>query len=277
MGERVTLRDGKFFRPKEKREEGGERFQGILKKVIRVAFQLLLISCFLFISHRLYLHLLEDPYFQVREVEVKGCRKLAEKTLLSFAKIEGMPNLFTVRLREIAKRLETHPWIEQVKVRKVFPNKISIQIEERKPIAILQLGEPYYIDKKGVIFSPVGDKDEYNYPFLTGLTRQNLEKDPMVTKSLIMKALEFLRIVDKEKVSPLEEISEIHMEKTFGIQCFTQTEGVEVRMGWDQFGEKLKRLSLIWSDLQKRGISVNSIDCSDLKRMVVKKIPQRGN
>ncbi|OGP86913.1 MAG: hypothetical protein A2156_14265 [Deltaproteobacteria bacterium RBG_16_48_10] len=277
MGERVTLRDGKFFRPKEKREEGGERFQGILKKVIRVAFQLLLISFFLFISHRLYLHLLEDPYFQVREVEVKGCRKLAEKTLLSFAKIEGMPNLFTVRLREIAKRLETHPWIEQVKVRKVFPNKISIQIEERKPIAILQLGEPYYIDKKGVIFSPVGDKDEYNYPFLTGLTRQNLEKDPMVTKSLIMKALEFLRIVDKEKVSPLEEISEIHMEKTFGIQCFTQTEGVEVRMGWDQFGEKLKRLSLIWSDLQKRGISVNSIDCSDLKRMVVKKIPQRGN
>jgi len=277
MGERVTLRDGKFFRPKEKREEGGERFQGILKKVIRVAFQLLLISFFLFISHRLYLHLLEDPYFQVREVEVKGCRKLAEKTLLSFAKIEGMPNLFTVRLREIAKRLETHPWIEQVKVRKVFPNKISIQIEERKPIAILQLGEPYYIDTKGVIFSPVGDKDEYNYPFLTGLTRQNLEKDPMVTKSLIMKALEFLRIVDKEKVSPLEEISEIHMEKTFGIQCFTQTEGVEVRMGWDQFGEKLKRLSLIWSDLQKRGISVNSIDCSDLKRMVVKKIPQRGN
>jgi cell division septal protein FtsQ len=277
MGERVTLRDGKFFRPKEKREEGGERFQGILKKVIRVAFQLLLISFFLFISHRLYLHLLEDPYFQVREIEVKGCRKLAEKTLLSFAKIEGMPNLFTVRLREIAKRLETHPWIEQVKVRKVFPNKISIQIEERKPIAILQLGEPYYIDKKGVIFSPVGDKDEYNYPFLTGLTRQNLEKDPMVTKSLIMKALEFLRIVDKEKVSPLEEISEIHMEKTFGIQCFTQTEGVEVRMGWDQFGEKLKRLSLIWSDLQKRGISVNSIDCSDLKRMVVKKIPQRGN
>lgn len=277
MGERVTLRDGKFFRPKEKREEGGERFQGILKKVIRVAFQLLLISFFLFISHRLYLHLLEDPYFQVREIEVKGCRKLAEKTLLSFAKIEGMPNLFTVRLREIAKRLETHPWIEQVKVRKVFPNKISIQIEERKPIAILQLGEPYYIDKKGVIFSPVGDKDEYNYPFLTGLTRQNLEKDPMVTKSLIMKALEFLRIADKEKVSPLEEISEIHMEKTFGIQCFTQTEGVEVRMGWDQFGEKLKRLSLIWSDLQKRGISVNSIDCSDLRRMVVKKIPQRGN
>jgi hypothetical protein len=52
---------------------------------------------------------------------------------------------------------------------------------------------------------------------------------------------------------------------------------VEVRMGWDHFGEKLRRLSLIWSDLQRRGISVSSIDCNDMKRMVVKKIPRNGN
>jgi hypothetical protein len=48
-------------------------------------------------------------------------------------------------------------------------------------------------------------------------------------------------------------------------------------MGWEHFEEKLKRLSLIWSDLQKRGFSVSSIDCNDLKKMIVKKIPGRGN
>jgi hypothetical protein len=41
-------------------------------------------------------------------------------------------------------------------------------------------------------------------------------------------------------------------------------------MGWNHFEEKLKRLSLIWSDLQKRGVEPALIDCSDLKRMVVK-------
>jgi hypothetical protein len=64
------------------------------------------------------------------------------------------------------------------------------------------------------------------------------------------------------------------MEKTLGIYCFTQAEGLEVRLGWEQFGEKLKRLSLILSDLKRRGYSAASIDCSDLKRMVVKKIPR---
>jgi hypothetical protein len=105
------------------------------------------------------------------------------------------------------------------------------------------------------------------------LTRQVLEKNPVEAKRLITKALELLRIVDREKVPPLDEISEIHMEKIFGIQCFTKAEGVEVKMGWEDFGEKLKRLSLIWSDLRKRGLSATTIDCSDLKSMVVKRFP----
>jgi cell division protein FtsQ len=276
MGETVTIQEEKFLRPKGKREEKEPvRFQGVLKRAIRVSFRLLLLLFFLFISHSVYVHLLEDPFFRVREIKVEGCRKIACETLISLTKIEGMPNLFTVSLSKVTKRLESHPWIDHIRVRKVFPNKVLIQVEERKPIAILQLEELYYVDTQGVIFSPVGERDGYNYPFLTGLTRQILEKDPVEAKRLIMKALELLRIADQQKVSPLEEISEIHMEKIFGIQCFTKNEGVEVRMGWEQFGEKLKRLSLIWSDLRNRGFSATSIDCSDLKRMVVKKVLQK--
>jgi cell division septal protein FtsQ len=245
----------------------------MLKKAVRIAFQLLLLSFFFFIGYRVYVHLLEDPWFRVNEVEVEGNRKIPRETILSLVQIEGMPNLFTLRLKEVTQRLEGHPWIEQVKVRKVFPNKIRVQIEERKPIAILQLGELFYIDAKGVIFSPVEGGDTFDYPFLTGLTLQSLEKDPVEAKRLITKALEFLRVINKEQAFSAEEISEIHMEKASGLQCFTKAEGIEVRMGWEHFGEKLRRLSIVWSDLKKRGVSIVSIDCSDLKRMVVKKSP----
>ena len=274
MEEDIHVREGKFLRPKVRREEkGGGKFQRMMKRAIRVAFQLLLLSFFLFMGHWVYGHLLGDPYFRVREVEVEGGRKMTKETLHSLTVMEGMPNLFSIKLKKVVNRLESHPWIKQVRVKKVFPNKIWIQVEERKPMAIIQLGELYYIDTHGEIFSPVGDRDDYNYPYLTGLTRPFLEKDPVEAKRLIMKALELLEIVEQEEVSPLKELSEIHMEKTFGIQCFTKAEGVEVRMGWDHFGEKLKRLSLIWSDFRKRGFSAVSIDCSDLKRMVVRKIP----
>jgi len=271
MGEAVTVRDGKFLRPKVRREEaGGEKFLGIIKKVMRLTFQLLVLSFFLFVGHWIYVHLLEDPYFRVREVEVEGGQKIPKETLLSLTKVEGMPNLFSVELKEVVKRLESHPWIEQVRVKKVFPNKILIQVEEKKPMAIIQLGELYYIDTRGEIFSAVGERDGFNYPYLTGLTRQVLEKDPAEAKRLINKALELLRIVRQEKISPFEEISEVHMEKVFGIECFTKAEGVEVKLGWEEFGEKMKRLSLVWADLRKKGCSAVSIDCSDLRRVVVK-------
>jgi len=278
MAETVAIQKDKFLRPK-KRGEGraGERFQGILKKAIRITFQLLLLSFFLFFGHHVYMYLLEDPFFQVQTIEIEGNRKIKKEALLSLIQMEGMPNLFTVRLEEIARRLESHPWIEQVRLKKVFPNKILIEIKERKPFAIIQLEELYYIDLKGMIFSPIEGGDEYSYPFLTGLTRQGLEKDSVEAKRLIMKSLEFLKIAGRERIPPLEGISEIYMEKIFGINCFTQAEGIEVRMGWGNFEEKLKRLSLIWSDLRKRGFSATSIDCSDLKRMVVKRIPDRGN
>ena len=277
MGEAVTIRDGKFLRPKQRGEsKGSERLSNLLKKALRVSFHLLILSFFLFLGHRVYAHLLEDPLFRVREIDVGGCEKLSRETLLSLAGVEGMPNLFTVRLKDVSRRLEDHPWIESVVVRKAFPNKISIQIEERKPIAILQLEELYYIDAKGMIFSRVGERDGYNYPFLTGLDRQSLEKESEEAKGLIARALELLLIVEKEKVPPLKEISEVHMEKTSGVHCFTKTDGIEIKMGWDRFGEKLKRLSMIWSDLRKRGISATSIDSSDVNRMVVRRTSSGG-
>ena len=244
----------------------------ILRKTLRITLYLLLISFSLFVSHRLYVHLLGDPLFRVREVDIEGYQKIPKETLLSLLAIEGMPNLFTLRLRDVAKRLEAHPWIDHVKVSKVFPDRLWVQVVERRPIAILQLEELYYIDAKGVIFSPLGERDEYNFPFLTGLNRKTLEKNPGEANRLIMKALELLRIAEREKGFPFGEISEVHMEKTFGVHCFTQVEGLQVKMGWEDFGEKLKKLSLIWSDLQKRGWAAVSIDCSDARRVVVKRV-----
>jgi len=277
MEEPVAIGDGKFLRPRRSREDGdARRFLGLLKRAVRVAFVLLLVSFFLFLSHWVYVRLLEDPLFRVRVVEVSGCQRLPRETLLSLARIEGMPNLFTVRLKETVKHLESHPWIESVVIRKAFPNKVLIQIEERKPIAILQLESPYYIDAKGVIFSPVGDRDGYNFPFLTGVSRDVLEKDSEEAKSLIMKALEFLLTAEQAKVSPLEEISEIHLEKTHGLRCYSKEGGVEVKMGWDPFGEKLRRLSVVWADLRKRGFSAATIDCCNIDRMVVKRTSGKG-
>ena len=242
-----------------------------MKKAIQVSSALLIISFLVFFSHQAYTQLLANPSFRVRDIQIRGCGKIARESLLSLASIEGMPNLFTVRVKDIGRRLESHPWIEGVGVRKIFPNRLMIEVQERKPIAIIQLEDLYYIDAKGVIFARVENGDRYNYPIMTGLNREALDREPEETKRSITKAMELLLMAEKERVDPLEDISEIHLEKIFGIQCFTKAGGVRVDMGWDDFGEKLKRVSTVWADLQKRKISAVSIDCRDPNRVVVKK------
>jgi cell division protein FtsQ len=252
-------------------EERIEGFQSFLGKASRMALYLLILFLLVYGGHRLYHHLREDAVFALKEVEITGCRRLSEGQLLGLLRIGERSDLLTVELGEISKRLQAHPWVEEVKVEKVFPHKISVQIVERKPIAILQMEDPYYLDEKGVIFAPVGERDEYDYPFITGLGRQTLEREPEESKRLIAKVLELLSALRQRRTMPLEEISEIHVEKAFGLQYFTKAEGIEVKMGWDRYGEKLKRLSIIWSDLKRKGIRPLSIDCSDLQRMVVKR------
>jgi cell division protein FtsQ len=272
MDEKFTIRPGHFLRPKRRHESrGGERYRRILWRAIQSVSCILFFSLLLFVGHGVYAHLLENPSFRIREVEVKGTRKIPKETLLSLASIEGATNLFAVRLGKMVERLESHPWIEAVEVRKVFPNRLVIEVEERRPIAILQLENLYYIDAKGTIFSRVGDRDGYNYPFLTGVTRQTLEKEPEEAKYFIMKALELLLTADREKLFPVEEISEVHVERISGIRFFIRVEGLEVKMGWDNFSEKLKRLSMIQTDLRKRKITAVSIDCRDASRMFVKR------
>ena len=270
MGTVARIR--KLFRREEERPgKGEERLQTLLKRSMAVAFQLLLLSFFLFTGHWIYVHLLEDSYFRAREVEIEGCRKIRPEAIRSLIMIEGMPNLFTVKLEEVAGPVEAHPWVDQVVVRKVFPNTIRVQIEERKPVAIVQLERLYYIDAKGVIFSPVGEGDGYNFPFVTGLTREALEKDSESSRELLVGALELVRMTEAEKRPPLGEISEIHLSSTFGVQCYARAGGLEVRMGKDSFAEKVRRLSVVWSDIRRKGLSVTCIDCRDVDRIVVTK------
>lgn len=252
-------------------EERVEGFSSLLGKASRGALSLLILSLLIYGGHRLSDHLREDAVFALKEVEFQGHRRLTEEQLLGLLRVGHRSDLLTVELGEISKRLQAHPWIEEVRVDKVFPHKLSVRIVERSPIAILQMEDPYYVDSRGVIFAPVGERDGLDYPFITGLGRGALEQEPEESKRLIAKALELLSALRQWRTFLLQEASEIHVEKTYGLRFFTKDEGIEVRMGWDRYGEKLRRLSIVCSDLRKKGIKPLFIDCSDLQRMVVKR------
>lgn len=107
-------------------------------------------------------------FFQVEGSEISGNEKVSSESLENILNKEigkkilffSSKSIFLVNLSKIKERiLQEFPQIANVNLKRNFPNKISIQIEERKPVAIFCQAEQeencFLIDEEGVIIDSV--------------------------------------------------------------------------------------------------------------------------
>ena len=72
-------------------------------------------------------------------------------------------NFFSINLNDTRLAFESLPWIYSVTVKRVFPNKIEIYLQEHKPVAIWGTRDgSMMINANGVIFNTSQDENEYD-------------------------------------------------------------------------------------------------------------------
>lgn len=105
--------------------------------------------------------------FVVSDIYIKGRINSSKEDILEVIKVKRGDELLSVNIEEVKSNLERLPWIKNVIVRRVYPNKIFIIIEEFEAIAIWQnKGIFYPVDKDGKIFGVSVD----NFPPLPIIT-----------------------------------------------------------------------------------------------------------
>lgn len=110
-------------------------------------------------------------WFQITEIEIKGNIKIYEQTVQELIQLQieqqigfwDTKSIFLVNLKEINKTLLIKfPLIEEVEVKKNFPDVLIVKIKERKPVAVFyQQGQKFFIDKHGVIFYSINEPHQY--------------------------------------------------------------------------------------------------------------------
>ncbi len=99
------------------------------------------------------------PLFHIQEVFCVGNDRIAQEEIIAVAEVPMGKNILTRRLSQIKKRVEEVPMVEEVKVRRIFPNKIKIWIRETTPAAyICQGGQAVLIDIEGRIIEIIEDE-----------------------------------------------------------------------------------------------------------------------
>ncbi len=120
----------------------------LLRKPILIA-----LSIFIFSSY-LLLTLLIDPFFKIEEVTFLENSKEEVEIFLKDKIEENGNNIFTFGPKRVEKEALFHfPLLSEVKMKRIFPSKVKIDLKEREKEALWCLEERCFaIDKEGVIF-----------------------------------------------------------------------------------------------------------------------------
>ena len=108
---------------------------------------------------------------------------------------------------------DSFPLVESVSVKKSFPNKIFVNIEERIPVVssivlINGVSVPILIDRKGVVFQIGGNVAATNLPLLSGLNFSSIQPGVRLNEKL-QPLMEKIAEISETNPSYLANVSEI--------------------------------------------------------------------
>ncbi|MCW4116685.1 cell division protein FtsQ/DivIB [Aurantimonas sp. MSK8Z-1] len=107
--------------------------------------------------------------FAIDNIDVKGNHETSEIDILQTLWGTGAQSLLSLDPGAARQALEAMPWIEKASVAKVYPDRVAIDLAERKPFALWQNGQELFIvDRDGRPIVPFGADRFSNLPLVVG-------------------------------------------------------------------------------------------------------------
>ena len=211
--------------------------------------------------------LLTSPRFAITEVTVSGASRLTPEEVVAASGIGPGTNLFRLDRAEVIARLETLPLVRRADLVRRFPNRITISIDERRPFTLVHAGRLHWIDEHGVSLGAEPRAVAPVVPVITGLSPADLEGHPPSPR--VAAGISLLRVLLRSETALIQQISEIDVSRPDGPVLYT-VEGVEVRIGAEDWEARLGRLQGVLAQIRAGGEAVSAIDLRFRDQVVLK-------
>lgn len=152
----------------------------IAKKKRQKLRKKLTIICFLLIGIVAGV-IFKASFFNIDAVTVSGNTVLSKKKVVDEKNIIGQ-NIFLFDQKKLEGMILTNPYIKGVTIKKQFPDKLDIKVEERKMLYKIKEGNKYYLLNKSLVLMEV--KEDISGLSLIELKGIKLE-DKTIGKSVI--------------------------------------------------------------------------------------------
>lgn len=241
-------------------------FFRLVKLTLTVSFGITAIGAFSLALIMGYHQLTHAAYFEVKEIVLKGLNRTLEPDVVRLTGLDKPANIFALRLGEMGEELKRHPWVKDVSLKRQMPETIIVEIVEHRPVALLDIGEIYYLDDTGKPFKKLGAGKENGLPVVTGFTRLDLIRRPDLMQKEMETVLDLLNILaERNDRVRVENIAGIKYDRIRGITLRTREGNLQVEVGSKGYRVKFERLGRVLAHLKieslDRDLAYINLEC----------------
>ena len=215
---------------------------------------------------RLVAHtILQNARYNISELDVETDGILRPEDILETADLHKGTNIFRVDLAKAQALVAAIPQVEKVSVSRQLPNRVAIQINERKPVAwiasthgpatrdeVVSSKYSWLVDAAGILLCPkkLGVQDRF-LPIIRNYNEGPFSEGQEASGEEMKAALDLLRAQQESSNTARFQIEEIDLSRRFGLTV-TDRNGLQVLFGLDEMDRQLKRLDVYLQAIDQR-------------------------
>jgi cell division protein FtsQ len=216
--------------------------------------------------------LLRQRVFDVREIRVDGARYLEPAAVTAASGLKPGADLFGVDLDRARQALLLQPRIAAARISRRPPHTLSLHIEERTPVLLVEHGVPWELDSAGVLLPPLAEGVVADVPMLVGMSVQSLPAGTQVHSPAVERGLAWVRALGARDLQLAGQISELDISDA-DCTVLTLMSGTRVLSpAWPPGIRSLSALRVVLADLQQRGTMAQEVDLRYENQVIVRPV-----
>lgn len=246
-----------------------------IKAFNRITLILIALGLVSLFGYQVYIWALQTPFFEVKQMRIRGNQHLSRERILELAQIEPRCNLFLLQAGEIEERLSENCLIREATIRRRWPCGILIIIEERQPIAFLE-NNAGLIDDEGV-FLPSLSPDHYlGLPMVSGIDVEGEEYGLPLQSEKVRWVIFFMGELAQKCPGLSVTLDRIDIRDPDHPLLYTGARSVPIKVGGRDCFSRLGGLPLVFADLERKGVDAECIDVRFKDQIIVKRKMKRS-
>jgi len=187
---------------------------------------------------------------RIESIRVKGTRIVNPQAVIAQCGVHVGDALYGIDLFAAKRRAMANPFIADVQIHRIIPGTLEIGVVERKPVALLNAGELYAIDREGVVLASANhlrSPDLLDLPILSGIGVKNpVAVGNAMSDPNLLELLSVLDAVKRVNETLLQRISEFSVSPTGEIILYTVDGAVPILFGHGDVVRKVAVLNTFW-------------------------------